>query len=108
MNDRPVIICGRMAEAMVRVGRLGRYLANTGSARAAFIVLSLGLLASCNSATINSTNDGAQLDVMDKVRSLDLLPPKPDPTASGAATASIKDHGSHAAVYEGSGVTDVS
>src|SRR6201999_356200 len=94
---------------MVRVGRLGRYLANTGSARAAFLVLSLGLLASCNSATINSTNDGAQLDVMDKVRSLDLLPPKPDPTAGGAATASIKDHGSsHATMYEGSEVTAVS
>src|ERR1700742_1592474 len=94
---------------MVRVGRLGRYLANTGSARAAFLVLSLGLLASCNSATINSTNDGAQLDVLDKVRSLDLLPPKPDPTASGAATASIKAHGSsHAMMYEGSEVTAVS
>src|ERR1700742_3460774 len=94
---------------MVRVGRLGRYLANTGSARAAFLVLSLGLLASCNSATINSTNDGAQLDVLDKVRSLDLLPPKPDPTASGPATASIKDHGSsHAIMYEGTDVTAVS
>src|ERR1700753_1636803 len=105
MNDRPVIICGRMAEAMVRVGRLGRYLANTGSARAAFIVLSLGLLASCNSATINSTNDGAQLDVMDKGRSLDLPPPNPDPT-TGVATGSIKDRGgSHAAVYEGTEVT---
>src|SRR6202012_2466525 len=97
-----------MAEAMVRVGRLGRYLANTGSARAAFIVLSLGLLASCNSATINSTNDGAQLDVMDKVRSLDLLPPKPDPTAGGVAAASSKAHGSHAPVHEGSEVTAVS
>jgi general secretion pathway protein D len=97
-----------MAEAMVRVGRLGRYLANTGSARAAFIVFSLGLLASCSSAKINSTNDGAQLDIMDKVRSLDLLPPKPDPTAGGVATASSKDRSSQATVYEGSEVTAVS
>src|ERR1700749_2323901 len=92
---------------MVRVGRVGGSPGKNGSSRAAFLVLSLGLLASCNSATINSTNDGAQLDVMDKVRSLDLLPPKPDP-ANGVAAASSKDRGSRAAMYEGSEITAVS
>ena len=93
---------------MVRVGKLGRYLTITGSTRAAFIILSLGLLASCNSATINSTNDGAQFDVMDKVRSIDLLPRRPQPVGSIAATASSKDPSSHATMYEGSEVTAVS
>src|ERR1700744_5567194 len=96
-----------MAEAMVRVGRLGRYLAITGSARAAFVVLSLALLTSCNSATINSTNDGAQLDIMDKVRSMDLLPRQPQPT-SGIATASSQDRDGYETMYEGTEVTAVS
>jgi general secretion pathway protein D len=96
-----------MAEVMVRVGRLGRYPTITGSARAAFIILSLGLLVSCNSATINSTNDGAQLDIMDKVRSMDLLPHQPQPT-SGTAMASSQDRDGHATMYEGSEVTAVS
>lgn len=93
---------------MVRVGKLGRYLTITGSARAAFIILSLGLLASCNSATINSTNDGAQLDVMDKVRSIDLLPRQPQPVGGIGTAASSQDHNSHAMIYEGSEVTAVS
>jgi len=93
---------------MVRVGKLGRYPTVIGSARAAFIVLSLGLLASCNSATINSTNDGAQLDVMDKVRSLDLLPRQPQPVNGTATTASSRDRDGHAMMYEGSEVTAVS
>ena len=98
----------RMAEAMVRVGKLSRYLTIIGSARAAFIILSLGLLTSCNSATINSTNDGAQLDVMDKVRSMDLLPRQPQPVSSIGTGASSQDHSSRAMTYEGSEVTAVS
>ena len=93
---------------MVRVGKLGRYPTIIGSARAAFIILSLGLLASCNSATINSTNDGAQLDVMDKVRSIDLLPRHPQPVSGAGTAASGQDHSSHAMIYEGSEVTAVS
>jgi general secretion pathway protein D len=93
---------------MVRVGKLGRYPTVIGSARAAFIILSLGLLVSCNSATINSTNDGAQLDVMDKVRSMDLLPRRPQPVSGVGTAASSQDHSSHAMMYEGSEVTAVS
>src|SRR6185437_16136299 len=85
-----------------------RYPTVIGSARAAFIILSLGLLVSCNSATINSTNDGAQLDVMDKVRSMDLLPRRPQPVSGVGTAASSQDHSGHAVMYEGSEVTAVS
>jgi len=108
MHDLRVIMFSRMAEVMVRVGKLGRYPTIIGSARAAFIILSLGLLASCNSATINSTNDGAQFDVMDKVRSMDLLPRQPQPISGLGTAASSQDHSGHAVMYEGSEVTAVS
>ena len=71
---------------MVRDGKPGRYRAIGRSACAASIIMSMGLLTSCNSATIGST-DGAQLDVMDKVRSLDLLPRQQQPV-NAATTAS--------------------
>jgi general secretion pathway protein D len=71
---------------------------------------SLCLLASCNSATLgqSSSADGAQLDVMDKVKSLDLLPRQsqtvtPVGGSSGSGTGS-----SRSAMYEGADVTTVS
>ncbi len=54
---------------MVRVGKPGRYLTIGRGTRATFIMMSMGLLASCNPATTGSSPDGAQLDIMDKVRS---------------------------------------
>jgi general secretion pathway protein D len=93
---------------MVRVGKLGRYRFIGRSARAAFVIVSMGLLASCNSATISSSNDGAQLDVMDKVRSLDLLPRQPQPVNALATTASGQGSGSRPVMYEGTEVTAVS
>jgi general secretion pathway protein D len=98
----------RMAGSMVRVGKLGRYRFIGRSARAAFIIVSMGLLASCNSATISSSNDGAQLDIMDKVRSVDLLPRQPQPVNALATTASGQGSGSHPVMYEGTEVTAVS
>jgi general secretion pathway protein D len=90
---------------MVRVG--GRHQTIGRSARAAFIMLSMGLLASCNSATVNSSNDGAQLDIMDKVHSIDLLPRQPQPVNAVATTTS--DQGSsRQMMYEGTEVTAVS
>jgi general secretion pathway protein D len=97
-----------MAEIMVRVGKLGRYRFIGRSARAAFIIMSMGLLASCNSATVNSSNDGAQLDVMDKVRSLDLLPRQPQAVNALATTASGQGSSSRPIMYEGTEVTAVS
>ena len=55
---------------MVRVGNLGRYLTIGRSARAASIIMSMVLLASCNPATTGSSPDGAQLDIMEKVESV--------------------------------------
>jgi general secretion pathway protein D len=94
-----------MAGFMVRVG--GRHQTIGRSARAAFIVLSMGLLASCNSATVNSSNDGAQLDIMDKVRSVDLLPRQPQPVNAVATTTSGQGS-SRPMMYEGTEVSAVS
>src|ERR1700731_628904 len=93
---------------MVRVGKSGRYRTIGRSACAVFILLSMGLLISCNSATVGSSNDGSQLDIMDKVRSLDLLPRQPELANAGAATAGQNRAGSRPLVYEGTEVTAVS
>ncbi len=73
-----------MARNMVRVGKLGRYRTIGRSVCAAFMLVVAGLLASCNSATVGSTSDGAEIDMLDKVRSLDLLPRQPQPVSSTA------------------------
>ncbi len=90
----------------MRVGKLGRYQRIRGGIGAAFVLLSLGLLASCNSATVGGV-DNAQLDISDKVRSLDLLPKQSQPVnasgAGGGQGGSVR-----AAMYEGSEVTAVS
>ncbi len=92
---------------MVRVGRLGRYPLIRRSACAAFVLASLTLLSSCNSATIGSSVEGSQLDITDKVRSLDLLPRQPQPVGPTAAGYGQNRNG-NAAVYEGAEVTAVS
>jgi general secretion pathway protein D len=93
---------------MVRVGKPGRYRTIGRSACAVLILLSTGLLISCNSATVGSSNDGSQLDIMDKVRSLDLLPRQPQPVNGGAATSGQNRASSRPAMYEGMDVTAVS
>jgi general secretion pathway protein D len=90
---------------MVRVGKLGRYPTIGRSVCAAFILLSMGLLVSCNSATVSSTTDGSQIDVLDKVRSLDILPRQPQPI--DAATTSSGQR-SRPVMFEGTEVTAVS
>ena len=92
---------------MVRVGKLGRYLTIGRSARAAFIILSMALLASCNPATTSSSPDGAQLDIIDKVRSVDLLPHQPEPV-DAVMTAPGQGGGSRPVMYQGTDVTAVS
>jgi general secretion pathway protein D len=91
---------------MVRVGKLGRYPTIGRSVCAAFILLSLGLLASCNSATVGSNADGAQIDVLDKVRSLDIMPRQPQPV--NAATTTSGQRSSRPVMFEGAEVTAVS
>src|ERR1700722_1404357 len=93
---------------MVRVGKLGQYPTIGRGICAALILLSTGLLVSCNSAIIGSSNDGSQLDIMDKVRSLDLLPRQPQPVNGGLATSGQNRGSSRPAMYEGTEVTAVS
>src|ERR1700733_7967448 len=93
---------------MVRVGKLGRYPTIGRGICAALILLSTGLLVSCNSAIIGSSNDGSQLDIMDKVRSLDLLPRQPQPVNGGTATSGQNRGSGRPAMYEGTDVTAVS
>ncbi len=94
---------------MVRVGILGRYRTMGRSCCVALMLSSSCLLASCNSATLGTTPsaDGAQLDVMDKVKSLDLLPRQSQPVNSVGVPQS-SGGGSRAAIYEGAEVTAVS
>jgi general secretion pathway protein D len=98
---------GGMAADMVRVGKLGRYRTIGRGICAAFIILSIGLLASCNSATTSSTPDGAQLDILDKVRSVDLMPRQPQPVNAGAISSG-QGASSRPVMYEGTDVAAVS
>src|SRR5882724_13570612 len=97
-----------MASMMVRVGIPGRYPTIRRSVRAAFLLTSLGLLASCNSATLGSSVEGSQIDVLDKVRSLDITPRQPQPVNAAAMAGSGQGRGENAAIYEGAEVTAVS
>jgi general secretion pathway protein D len=92
---------------MIRDGKPGRYRAIGRSACAAFILMSMGLLASCNSATTGS-NDGAQLDVMDKVRSLDLLPRQQQPVNAAMMPSGQGGGGSQPVMFQGTEVPAVS
>src|SRR6478609_9085689 len=96
-----------MAEIMVRVGKFSRYRTIGRRVGAVSIILSIGLLASCNSVTTGSTTDGAQIDILDQVRSVDLLPRQPQP-AKGTTSGSGQGGSSRPAMYEGAEVTTVS
>ena len=58
---------------MAHVGKQGRHAIIRRSIRAAFVLISLDLLASCNSATVGNGVDANQVDIMDKVRSIATL-----------------------------------
>ncbi|WP_420967012.1 type II secretion system secretin GspD [Bradyrhizobium sp. B120] len=91
---------------MQRVGTVGRCPTIRGGLAAIFALTSLGLLASCNSATVGESVDASQVDVTDKVRSLDLLPRQPQPV-SGLAAGGSQGGSVRAAMYDGSEVTAV-
>src|SRR6202163_4775443 len=93
-----------MAENMVRVGNPGRSPTVGRSIGAAFLLLSVGLLASCNSATMSS-GDSPDIDVLDKVRSLDILPRQPQQVNAAEANAGQR---SRPVIYEGTEVSGVS
>ncbi|TWB96025.1 type II secretion system protein D (GspD) [Bradyrhizobium macuxiense] len=92
---------------MQRVGTVGRCPTIRGGLAAIFALTSLGLLASCNSATVGESVDASQLDVTDKVRSLDLAQRQPQQVSALAATGSGQSGSVRAAMYDGSEVTGI-
>jgi len=88
--------------SMEYVGNPSRY----PTVRSICVVMSLLsslLLMSCNSATFGNS-DTADIDVLDKVRSLDILPRQPQQVNASQPNAAPR---SRAAVYNGSEVTDI-
>src|SRR6266478_1516042 len=89
---------------MVRVANPGWSPPVGRSISIGFMLLSVVLLASCNSATVNS-GGGLDIDVVDKVRSLDTLPRYPQQVNAAEANAGQR---SRPVVFEGTEVSDVS
>ncbi len=89
---------------MVGVGNRGLRPSVSRSICAAFILSSVVALASCNSATVNSNND-FDIDVLDKVRSLDTLPRYPQQAGAPAAATGQRIQ---PAVFQGTEVSDIS
>jgi general secretion pathway protein D len=88
---------------MVRVANPGWSRPVGRSICMAFVLLSAGLLASCNPVTVNS-GSGADIDVLDKVRSLDTLPRYPQQASATEANAGQR---SRPVMFEGTEVSDV-
>src|SRR6202795_1654466 len=87
---------------MEYVGNPSRY-PTVRSICAVMALLSFLLLTSCNSATIGNS-DTADIDVLDKVRSLDILPRQPQQVNASQSNSGQR---SRPAVYDGSEVTDI-
>src|SRR5216684_3452185 len=88
---------------MVRVANQGWSLPVGRSICIAFMLLSAGLLASCNPVTVSS-GSGSDIDVIDKVRSLDTLPRYPQQANAAEANAGQR---SRPVMFEGTEVSDV-
>jgi general secretion pathway protein D len=89
---------------MVRVSDQGRSRTAVRSACAIAIALCVvNLLTSCNSATVGTTAP-ADIDVLDKVRSLDILPW--DAQMVSATQTNVGERG-RAAVFEGTEITEI-
>jgi general secretion pathway protein D len=93
---------------MVRVGNRGRYPTIRRSICAALLLTSLGVLTSCNSATLGTSVEGSQIDVVDKVKSLDILPRQSQPVNAAALAQQVGGRSDGASIYEGVEVTAVS
>jgi general secretion pathway protein D len=89
---------------MVGVGNRGLPPSVGRSIGAAFILSCVVALASCNSATVNS-NNSLDIDVLDKVRSLDTLPRYPQQANAQGTNAGQR---AQPAVFQGTEVTDIS
>jgi general secretion pathway protein D len=88
---------------MEHVGNPSRSPSVGRSLFAVVMLLTASLLTSCNSATL-ATSDSNEIDVLDKVRSLDILPRQPQQVGAFQSNAGQR---SRAAVYDGTEVTDI-
>src|SRR5690348_16539689 len=82
---------------MVGVGNRGLFPSGSQGIGVAFALVSAVALASCSSIT---TGGNANLDVIDKVRSIDTLPRYPQ--QAGTPATDTRAHGQPAAVFPGS------
>jgi len=90
---------------MVRVGNQVRSRTAVRSAIAiAMALCAVNLLTSCNSATLGTTTAPADIDVLDKVRSLDILPRQAQPV--GAPPSNAGERG-RSAEFQGTEITEV-
>jgi general secretion pathway protein D len=92
---------------MVRVGNQGRSRTAGRSARAIVLAFfGIGLLTSCNYATVGGGGSVApgDIDVLDKVRSIDITPRETQAVATTQNSAGVRGR---AAVYEGTEIADV-
>jgi general secretion pathway protein D len=90
---------------MVRVGNQGRSRAAArGFGASAIALLLVSLLTSCNLATMNGSTAPADIDVLDKVRSADIMPRQTEAAGGGQGNMGQR---AKAAVYEGTEITDV-
>jgi general secretion pathway protein D len=90
---------------MVRVSDQGR--SRTAARSALAIAMAFGavaLLVSCNSVTVGTTTAPADIDVLDKVRSLDILPRQAQPVSNLQPNAGERGR---AAVFEGTEISEV-
>lgn len=88
---------------MVSVGNPSRHPALGRGVWAVIAILSAGLLVSCNSATVG-TSESNDIDVLDKVRSLDILPRTPQQVSTTQPNGSQRNR---PAVYDGTEVTEI-
>ncbi|WJR79984.1 type II secretion system secretin GspD [Bradyrhizobium sp. NP1] len=89
---------------MVRAGNQGR--SRTAARSAGVVAMTLGvtlLLTSCNPATMGTTAP-ADIDVLDKVRSLDIMPRRTELVNSVQSNAGERGR---AAVFEGTEISDI-
>jgi general secretion pathway protein D len=95
---------------MARVGNQGRSRTAARSLGVTAVVLcAAALLTSCNITTVGTTaspdiNAPADVDVLDKVRSLDIMPRQPQGANSAQSNTGER---SRAAVFEGTEISDV-
>ena len=92
---------------MLCVGGLAHHPIIRRSAAVVLVLSSLMLLPSCNMVTVGQSVDGSNLDITDKVKSIDLTSRQPQPVGI-AGTSGGSNRAGTAAIYEGTEVTAVS